>query len=140
MVCLYQIAEGAASKFSIASGGSSWLHPTGREGPERIIRPGVLGVASSEGLPDFRIAGRPEAGEILQLAEVDAALDTAIPGSPTANSVNERLKTLDDNYTSTRAAFLDKLNVTGNVASSAEVTSRTSRMCASAAASSPVAG
>ena len=55
-------------------------------------------------------------------AEVDAALDTAIPGSPTANSVNERLKTLDDNYTSTRAAFLDKLNVTGNVASSAEVT------------------
>jgi len=28
--------------------------------------------------------------------EVDAALDTAIPGSPTADSVNERLKAMDD--------------------------------------------
>lgn len=29
-------------------------------------------------------------------AEVDNALDTAIPGSPTANSINERIKTIDD--------------------------------------------
>lgn len=29
-------------------------------------------------------------------AAVDAALDTAIPGSPTANSINERIKTIDD--------------------------------------------
>lgn len=29
-------------------------------------------------------------------AEVDSALDTAIPASPTANSVNERIKTMDD--------------------------------------------
>lgn len=29
-------------------------------------------------------------------AEVDTALNTAIPGSPTSNSVNERIKTLDD--------------------------------------------
>ena len=29
-------------------------------------------------------------------AEVDTALNTAIPGSPTADSVNERLKTVDD--------------------------------------------
>ena len=42
-------------------------------------------------------------------AAVDAALDTAIPGSPTANSINERIKTLDDAYTATRAAYLDEL-------------------------------
>lgn len=29
-------------------------------------------------------------------AEVDTALDTAVPGSPTANSINERIKTMDD--------------------------------------------
>lgn len=29
-------------------------------------------------------------------AQVDAALDTAIPGAPTANSINERLKAIDD--------------------------------------------
>ena len=28
--------------------------------------------------------------------QVDNALDTAVPGSPTANSINERIKTLDD--------------------------------------------
>jgi len=42
-------------------------------------------------------------------AEVDTSLDTAVPGSPTANSINERVKTLDDNYTSTRAPYLDEL-------------------------------
>lgn len=54
-------------------------------------------------------------------AEVDAALDTAIPGTPTANSINERLKSLDDAYTATRAGYLDKLNISGNVASQTEV-------------------
>jgi len=29
-------------------------------------------------------------------AEVDSALDTAVPGSPTAGSINERVKTMDD--------------------------------------------
>jgi hypothetical protein len=29
-------------------------------------------------------------------AEVDSALDTAIPGTPTADSINERVKTMDD--------------------------------------------
>jgi len=29
-------------------------------------------------------------------AEVDSALDTAVPGSPTAGSINERIKTIDD--------------------------------------------
>jgi len=41
--------------------------------------------------------------------QVDNALDTAIPGSPTANSINERIKTLDDAYTATRGAYLDEL-------------------------------
>lgn len=30
-------------------------------------------------------------------AEVDSAMNTAIPGSPTADSINERIKTMDDN-------------------------------------------
>jgi len=41
--------------------------------------------------------------------EVDAALNTAIPGSPLAGSINERIKTLDDAYTVTRAGYLDNL-------------------------------
>lgn len=40
-------------------------------------------------------------------AEVDSALNTAVPGSPVADSINERIKTLDDNYTAARAANLD---------------------------------
>lgn len=43
-------------------------------------------------------------------AEVDAALNTAIPVSPTANSINERIATLDDNYTAARAPNLDNLD------------------------------
>jgi hypothetical protein len=42
--------------------------------------------------------------------EVDAALDTAIPGSPTANSINERIQTMDNAYTATRAGYLDNLS------------------------------
>jgi hypothetical protein len=40
------------------------------------------------------------------------ALNTAIPGSPTADSINERIKTIDDAYTATRAGYLDYLNGT----------------------------
>lgn len=43
-------------------------------------------------------------------AEVDSALDTAIPGSPTANSINERIQTMDNAYTATRAGYLDNLS------------------------------
>lgn len=43
-------------------------------------------------------------------AEVDTALNTAIPGTPTADSINERLKTLDDAYTATRAGYIDNLD------------------------------
>ena len=43
-------------------------------------------------------------------AEVDNALDTAIPGSPTADSVNERLKRLEEDVTPARAANLDNLD------------------------------
>ena len=41
--------------------------------------------------------------------QVDSALDTAIPGTPTAGSINERIKTMDDAYTAARAAYLDNL-------------------------------
>lgn len=54
-------------------------------------------------------------------AEVDNALNTGIPGSPTTDSINERLKTLDDAYTAARAVFLDNLNVGGLVAAQADV-------------------
>ena len=41
--------------------------------------------------------------------EADNALNTAIPGGPTADSINERIKTLDDAYTAARAGYLDEL-------------------------------
>jgi hypothetical protein len=41
--------------------------------------------------------------------EIDARLDTAVPASPTANSLFERVKTMDDAYTAARGAYLDKL-------------------------------
>lgn len=41
---------------------------------------------------------------------VTTALNTAIPGSPTADSINERLQTLDNAYTAARAALLDNLD------------------------------
>lgn len=44
--------------------------------------------------------------------QVDGALNTVIPGSPTAGSINERVATLDDNYTATRAGYLDELGST----------------------------
>jgi len=43
--------------------------------------------------------------------EVETVLNTAIPGTPTSNSPYERIKTLDDSYTSTRAASLDNCDV-----------------------------
>jgi len=42
-------------------------------------------------------------------AEMDGALNTAIPGAPTADSINERLATVDDAYTAARGAYLDEL-------------------------------
>lgn len=43
-------------------------------------------------------------------SEVADALDAAIPGSPTANSINERIQTMDNAYTATRAGYLDNIN------------------------------
>ena len=42
--------------------------------------------------------------------EVGNVLDTAIPTTPTVDSINERLKVLDDNYTAARAPNLDNLD------------------------------
>lgn len=41
-------------------------------------------------------------------AEVDAALDTAIPGVPTANSINERIKAIDDKLPSGTISDFDE--------------------------------
>ena len=43
-------------------------------------------------------------------AEVDGALDTAIPVTPTADSVNERVKRLEEDVTTARAGNLDNLD------------------------------
>jgi len=43
-------------------------------------------------------------------AAVDDALNTAIPGVTTLNSINERIVSLDDYYTTLRATYLDNLS------------------------------
>ena len=45
-------------------------------------------------------------------ADITDALNTPITGSPPVNSINERLKTLDDNYTAGRGGYLDELHAT----------------------------
>lgn len=47
-------------------------------------------------------------------SEVADALDAAIPGTPTANSINERIQTMDNAYTATRAGNLDNLDASVN--------------------------
>lgn len=42
--------------------------------------------------------------------EVDGALNTPVPGSPVTDSINERVKSLDDNYTPARALKIDFLD------------------------------
>ncbi len=53
--------------------------------------------------------------------EVDAALNTAVPGSPTVNSVNDLITKLEARLTALRAGYLDNLNVGGLAASLADV-------------------
>lgn len=43
-------------------------------------------------------------------AEVDGALDTAVPVTPTADSINERVKRLEEDVTPARAGNLDNLD------------------------------
>jgi len=43
-------------------------------------------------------------------SQVHSRLNTAVPASPTTDSLYERIKTLDDNYTAARAAKLDNLD------------------------------
>jgi hypothetical protein len=56
-------------------------------------------------------------------AEVDSALDTAIPGTPTSNSINERIQTLDDNFTSTVAGRIDAAISSRSTVTTAQVNS-----------------
>ena len=54
---------------------------------------------SASGLPDVNVEeslGSTPLGTADILAQLLAAFDTAIPGSPTADSVNQRIKALDD--------------------------------------------
>lgn len=60
-------------------------------------------------------------------AEVDTALNTAIPGDPTADSVNERVKTLDDNFTTTVAGRIDAAITSRSSHSAADVWSVATR-------------
>ena len=61
----------------------------------------TLGVAGA-GLTDLGGMSTTMKGQVN--TEVDGALDTAIPGSPTANSVNERVAAVDDKVLGTIAA------------------------------------
>lgn len=63
-----------------------------------------------------RIDATVSSRSTLSSANIETAvanvLDDAIPGSPTAGSINERIATMDDAYTATRGAYLDNLNAT----------------------------
>lgn len=65
--------------------------------------------ATNLGLTNLDAAVTTRATPAQVNTEVAAQLNTAVPGSPAADSINERLKTLDDNYTAARAAKLDKI-------------------------------
>jgi hypothetical protein len=90
----------------------------------RAVRDDVTGIngdvmrgtdgASTHGDPDpsnyidAAISGRATPAQVN--TEVDNALNTAIPGTPTADSINERLKRLEEDVTPTRAGNLDNLD------------------------------
>jgi hypothetical protein len=68
-------------------------------------------------------------------------MDDAIPGSPTADSINERLKSLDDAYTAARAPNLDYLDAsTSDAATPAEVNAQILDVMATDTHSMPSAG
>ena len=56
-------------------------------------------ITDADGLPDVN-ATLIEGGDATDAinAAVDVALDTAIPGAPTADSINERIETMDDSH------------------------------------------
>jgi len=56
---------------------------------------------------------------------VDLAFENAVPGTPTADSINERLKALDDAFTAARAGYLDALQYSRGMALYALVTTYT---------------
>lgn len=56
---------------------------------------------------DAAVSSRSTVTEAQVESNVTDALNLAIPGSPVADSVFERIKTLDDNYTSTKAGYID---------------------------------
>lgn len=68
-------------------------------------------------------------------SEVADALDAVVPGTPTANSINERIKALDDAYTAARAAYIDNINNAALATTSAQTGDAFARLGAPAGAS-----
>jgi hypothetical protein len=81
---------------------------TGTDGTVNIY--GVCGAVtdSRTGTP---VLSNAAVSQATVNAEVDSALNTAIPGSPTADSINERVATMDAGVT-VAAAGLDAITVT----------------------------
>jgi len=90
------------------------LAPTGGSAPtvgqiaDEVQTRTIAGVTTVTNLTNAPTAGDLTATMKASVnTEVDSALNTAIPGSPVADSVNERVKTLDDNFTATVAGRID---------------------------------
>lgn len=74
-------------------------------------------------------------------AEVDSRLNTAVPASPVADSLYERVRTLDENYTSTRAALIDRLDAALSTrATPADVDAQVNARLGVATPAAPTAG
>lgn len=104
------------------------LAPTGGSAPtvgqiaDEVQTRTIAGVTTVTNLTNAPTAGDLTATMKASVnAEVDSALDTAIPGSPTSDSVNERIKTLDDNFTATVAGRIDAAITTRSSHSVADI-------------------
>lgn len=83
-----KIADGAltAAKFASGAFDAVWSVTT------RLLTAGTnIVLAKGTGVTGFNDLSAAQVN-----AEVDAALDTAVPVTPTAGSINERIKTMDD--------------------------------------------
>lgn len=65
-----------------------------------ILNAGTVDSVSKAGTVLWRVVAVADGLTVQQKndvnEQVDSALDTAVPGTPTANSINERIKTIDD--------------------------------------------
>jgi len=76
----------------------------GNYAPNKVV-PDVAGTAATlHGTTDGKIDALNNISTAQVNTEVDNALNTAVPGSPTADSINERIKAIDDLITSSKIA------------------------------------